>query len=102
MRASPVDTKQAAERLRRAIESGDFQSAPALAEEYVETVRREIEITPARERAALAEQACSFLEDRLHLARVMRAHIASELRVASGVASYQNAGPAGNTWEIQG
>ena len=91
------------EQLKRAIEAGNFERAPELADAYGAAVRREIEeITTPEKRAAIAEEARSFLEERLHLARVMRAQIGVQLRSASGLASYQDVREPHKSWHIEG
>lgn len=97
-----VHTANLAESLRRAIETGNFESALHLAEEYGRAARAEIDAASPEKRATLAEETRAFLESRLHLARVMRAHIGTQLRQATGLASYQEAVGAGNTWTIEG
>jgi hypothetical protein len=95
--------KRESEQLKRAIEAGDFERAPLLAEAYVVAIRKEIEAAPnVKERAAIAEQARSFLEDRLHLARVLRAHIGAQLGAARGVAFYQNTSSEQRSWQFEG
>jgi hypothetical protein len=89
--------------LKRAVEAGDFEHAPALAEAYGKAVREQIETArDARERAAIAEEAREFLEQRLHLARVLRAHVGAQYRAAAGLASYHDFGGDQRSWQYDG
>jgi hypothetical protein len=42
------------------------------------------------------------LRDRIHLARVMRAHLASQLRKSNGASSYHTLPGTQNTWHAEG
>ncbi|HLH01609.1 MAG TPA: hypothetical protein VKX25_02480 [Bryobacteraceae bacterium] len=101
MNARPADL--AAERLKTAIEAVDFEHAPALAEAYGQAIREQIEATPdPRKRDSILEEARAFLEDRLHLARVLRAHVGAQYRAAAGLASYQNFANEQRSWHCEG
>ena len=92
-----------AERLRHAIETGSFERATSLAQSYGDLIKTRLRAakTPA-EREAIASEASAFLQDRLHLARVMRSHIATEIDAAVRLASYSNTHHSENTWRLDG
>jgi len=94
---------KAEEELQRAIESGSFETAMPLIEKYGEAVLSELrKAGDAKERSAIASDASAFLQDRLHLARVMRSHIAAQIGAASRIASYASVPGVINTWHIEG
>ena len=90
-------------RLHCALQSGSFDSATALAGEYIESLARTLQSTHNdQERVTVANEARSFLQDEIHLARVMRAHIAAQLAHASRIVSYKANSCAENTWHFDG
>lgn len=92
-------SKQIGDRLRAAIESGCFETATALSKEYGDAAVQELRtaISPA-ERTAIANEAAAFLGDRLHLARVMRSHIAAQIGAASRLCCYTSIPAIDTTW----
>lgn len=89
--------------IQRAIESGSFETAIPLIEQYGHAVLSSLRNAGnSQERSAIATEASAFLQDRLHLARVMRSHIAAKIGAASRIASYANAPCVSNTWLIEG
>ena len=93
----------AAESLKSAIECGDFERALASIENYGSDVRGELKEADTREaHLAIMQESLAFLQDRLHLARVMRAHIASQLAVVSRLSSYGSSPNCQSTWNVEG
>lgn len=94
-------SKHIGARLRAAIEAGSFETATALSEEYGEAAIGELRgAITAEERMAIAHEAAAFLEDRLHLARVMRSHIAAQIGAASRLCCYANTPAIDKTWSL--
>lgn len=89
--------------IQRAIESGSFEAAIPLIEQYGEAVLSALRgAGTSQQRSAIASEASAFLQDRLHLARVMRSHLAAQIGAASRNASYAGAPCVNNTWLIEG
>ncbi len=89
--------------IQQAIESGSFEAAIPLIERYGEIILSALRHAGnSQERSAIAAEATAFLQDRLHLARVLRSHIATQIGAASRIASYACAPCVSNTWQIQG
>ncbi len=85
------------------MESGNFEEAPALISSYGKYVAGAIEAASAlQERLAVISEALDFLQDRLHLARVMRAHLAAQLTSVSRQSSYLAAPHNENRWTLEG
>jgi hypothetical protein len=92
-----------AEQLKHAIESGDFDTANVLVKQYGRAVSQEFhECATPEGKKAVVDQALAFLHDRLHLARVVRAHIASRLQAATGSSCYQSSTARYSTWRVDG
>ena len=92
-----------AEKLKHAIESGDFDAANVLVKQYGEVVSREFHDCNTTEgKKAIVDQALAFLHDRLHLARVVRAHIASRFHAVTGSSCYQDSAARYTTWRVDG
>lgn len=89
--------------IQRALESGRFETAIPLIEQYGQFALSSLRSAGnSQERSAIATEASAFLQDRLHLARVMRSHIAAKIGAASRIASYASTPCVNNTWHIEG
>ena len=80
--------------LTRALEAGDFETAERIAIEYGESVA-------ASGNAAVLRQALDTLNDCLHLTRVLRAHLAAEVRANSPALEYQPAASEDRHWQFE-
>jgi hypothetical protein len=89
--------------LRRALESGDFESALPLIREYGGfAVRGMKDAKASDEQAEIFQTSTAYLYDRLHLARVMRAQLASRIALFSRIGLYQEeASKMSNTWQLE-
>jgi hypothetical protein len=98
-----VDKATIGERLRRALDAGNFDQALELAAAYGESVKNDLHSAATLdEKALIVDEASRFLQDRLHLARVMRSHIAAQLGIAVRTALYQDTAVPENHWQING
>jgi hypothetical protein len=88
--------------LASAIKTGDFEAVHPLAAAYGQSVIAELRnaLTPEN-REAIARPALEFLNDQLHLVRVLRAHLASQLRANSATYLYQPAEPDKHRWRFE-
>jgi hypothetical protein len=75
--------------LSQALQSGDFAAAQTAAVDYGRGVRNDLEATddPGR-RAAIHQDALEALGNHLHLARVLRAHVAAQIQVNAASCLY--------------
>jgi hypothetical protein len=83
-----------AEQLTSALEAGDFEAAERLAIEYGDSVS-------AAPHAAALQQALETLNDCLHLTRVLRAHLAAQVRANSPAIEYQPATAENLHWQFE-
>jgi hypothetical protein len=91
------------EELRRALASGDFGRADKLIPRYRDHLHRElIAAKSLGNRLLIIEDSRQLLQDSLHLARVMRAHIASKLRATESIDVYQHRPNSGSRWSVIG
>jgi hypothetical protein len=91
------------EDLARALRSGDFAAANPLAAAYGRGIMAELGAAATSEsREAIARPALEFLNDQLHLVRVLRAHLASRLRANVAPCGYQTAEPDKHCWRFEG
>lgn len=89
------------QKLRRALEAGHFEAALPLIEEYGKAALRAMRAAPDdRARANILDEASSFLQDRLHLARVLRSHLSARLAANSRQISYESASCVKSTWKF--
>ncbi len=89
------------QKLRRALEAGNFEAALPLIEEYGKAVLRAMRAAPDdHARANILDEASSFLQDRLHLARVLRSHLSAQLTANSRLVSYEGGPSTKSTWRF--
>jgi len=84
-----------AEQLTHALAAGDFEAAERLATAFGDNAM-------AAGNAAVLRQALDALNDCLHLTRVLRAHLAEQVRVNSLAVEYQPAAEQNRCWQIEG
>jgi hypothetical protein len=76
-----------------ALSSGDFDAARRMIENYGTAVRQDASTEPDPVKGAeILQRALVALQDYLHLARVLRAHISSQLRVEATTSQYKATG----------
>jgi len=84
-----------AEQLTHALAAGDFEAAERLAIAVGDNAL-------AAGNAAMLRQAFDTLNDCLHLTRVLRAHLAEQVRANSLAVEYQPATEEARRWQIEG
>ncbi|HEY3454773.1 MAG TPA: hypothetical protein VGK64_09245 [Bryobacteraceae bacterium] len=82
------------EQLTSALAAGDFEAAERLATAYGDSAM-------AGGNAVVLRQALDMLNDCLHLTRVLRAHLAEQVRVNSLAVEYQPAVDKNRRWQIE-
>ena len=83
-----------AEQLTRALAVGDFEAAERLATAYGDSAM-------AAGNSVVLRQALNTLNDCLHLTRVLRAHLAEQVRVNSLAVEYQPAIEENRRWQFE-
>ena len=84
-----------AEQLTRALAVGDFEEAERLATAYGDSAM-------AAGNSIVLRQALDTLNDCLHLTRVLRAHLAEQVRINSLAVEYQPATEKNRRWQFEG
>ena len=88
--------------IQAAIAAGDFEAALPLIGAYGKALRFAIDSSSDREeKLRLITTASSVIQDRLHLARVIRAQLATRSLEASRLLSYGDMGST-ETWRLDG
>jgi hypothetical protein len=88
--------------LTRALEAGDFETAERVAIEYGESVAAQMQTSDdTAGKAVVLRQALDTLNNCLHLARVLRAHLAAEVRANSPALEYQPAASEDRHWQFE-
>ena len=91
--------EQLGRELKSALEAGDFETARPLIESYGKTAAQAlIAARGSAQREEIMKRTAAFLQDRLHLARVMRAQLATQLAAAAGLACYAERPAAESAW----
>jgi len=83
-----------AEQLTSALAVGDFEAAERIATAYGDSAM-------AAGKPVVLRQALDTLNDCLHLTRVLRAHLAEQVRVNSLAVEYQPATEANRRWQFE-
>ena len=90
------------EELKTAFLNRDFDRAQALLNEWAQDVSVGIKAAQGdAQRRRIFDEACSFAEGNICLARVVRAHIATELQANSGSFLYQDSDLEPTRWQIK-
>jgi hypothetical protein len=84
----------AAGQLTQALEAGDFEAAERLAIEFADSAA-------SSGNAAVLRQALDTLNDCLHLTRVLRAHLAAQVRANGPAVEYQPPVPEKPRWQFE-
>lgn len=91
--------------LAQALKIGDFAAAQCAAEEYGRDIRAQLQTAadPDR-RAAIYREGLEALRNHLHLARVLRAHLAAQAQSNAGSCVYaqQQSQADRHTWKFEG
>ncbi len=82
------------DQLTRALTAGDFEAAERAATAFGDKAM-------AAGNAAVLRQALDTLNDCLHLTRVLRAHLAEQVRVNALAVEYQPAAEENRGWQIE-
>jgi hypothetical protein len=83
-----------AEQLTSALAVGDFEAAERIATAYGDSAM-------AAGKPVVLRQALDTLNDCLHLTRVLRAHLAEQVRVNSLAVEYQPATEENRRWQFE-
>jgi hypothetical protein len=86
------------EALRQALKAGDFDAARQLSDALGFAIVRELEAALPTAVPSLFGQRIALLEENLSLARVLRAHLASQLQINTAVVLYQPAASCASSW----
>jgi hypothetical protein len=91
--------------IAQALQIGDFAAAQTAALDYGRGVRAALESTAGSDsRAAIYHAALEALQNHLHLARVLRAHLAAQVQANAGSCLYAqpDAQADRHRWQFQG
>lgn len=98
-----MGTKTVRRELQDAIQAGNFERAFILIPEFRGELSRELASAISNDdRRQKLRRATEFMEESLHLSRVIRAHLAARLRATESMARYQAPPDVGSRWSISG
>jgi len=90
------------ESIQKALHSGDFEKVRELSSALGQAIIREASALGRNERGAFVERGLSRLSEHISFARVLRAHVASQLQENTTVCLYQSTGGDGHSWRFDG
>jgi hypothetical protein len=89
------------EDLKNALLNRDFDKAQSLINEWAALAKAQIRGASGQsERQRIFDEAVSFAQDHIFLTRVVRAHLATELKVNSASLLYHDADSVQHHWQI--
>jgi hypothetical protein len=88
------------EAVHKALLASDFDTARHLSAKLGQAIIRQASVMPPAERADYVRQGLSRLQEHLSLARVLRAHLATQVQANSAVCLYHQASDRGNAWRF--
>jgi hypothetical protein len=86
------------EAVHRALAAGDFTTARQLSLELGQAIVRQASTLRPADRAAYVRQGLNRLQEHLSLARVLRAHLASQVQANSAACLYSQALGGNHSW----
>jgi hypothetical protein len=86
--------------LTSALEAGDFETVQRLSVALGTAIRLELAVAAPAERVALFTQQLARLQEHLNLARVLRAHLASQVQSNTAACLYQTASGRPHSWRF--
>lgn len=90
--------------LALALRNADFAAAQGAVEQYGQDMRVQLlAATDPQQRAAIYQAGLETLRNHLHLARVLRAHLAAQVLSNAGSCAYaQESQATGHSWKLEG
>jgi hypothetical protein len=86
------------EALRQALKAGDFDAARQFGDALASSIAHELAAASSVALPVLFAQRIALLQENLSLARVLRAHLASQLQINTAVCLYQPASSDASSW----
>jgi hypothetical protein len=86
--------------VHNALAAGDFETARRLSRELGQAIIRQASALAPADRADYVRHALNRLQEHLSFARVLRAHLASQVKANSAVCLYHQASDPGNSWHF--
>jgi hypothetical protein len=89
--------------LQQLLESGQFELALSALDSFSQLMLENASAArSATEQRQMLQDAQMFLEERLHLARVMRAQLASQVATTNRLIGYQDVATSESSWNLDG
>ena len=88
------------ESIQRELRAGDFEKVRELSSALGQAIMREASQLALNERSAFIEKGLSRLGEHISFARVLRAHVASQLQENTTVCLYQPSGGDAHSWRF--
>ena len=101
---SNLNTDALNDAVSHALQAGDFEEAQRLSVELGTAIRLELAAAGPSERVALFKQRISRFQEHLSLARVLRAHVASQVQGNAAACLYhtESGGGGDHCWRFDG
>jgi hypothetical protein len=88
------------EAVHKALLAGDFETARQQSTELGRAIIRQASTLAASDRAVYVRQGLNRLQEHLSFARVLRAHLASQVQANSAVCLYHQASGGSHSWRF--
>ena len=84
----------------QALQAGDFEAAQRLSIDLGVAIRLELAAASPAEKPALFKQQIGHFQEHLNLARVLRAHVATQLQANAAACLYQPESGTNHCWRF--
>lgn len=88
------------EAVSQALQAGDFEAAERLSIDLGAAIRLELAAASPAEKLALFNQRIGRFQEHLNLARVLRAHVSSQLQANAAACLYQPESGTNHCWRF--
>ena len=88
--------------VKQALTAGDFDAARQWSVKLGQAFTAQASAVPRGARGAYVQQGLRRLQEHLSLARVLRAHLATQVQANAAVCLYSEASNRGNSWRFEG
>jgi hypothetical protein len=94
------NTDELNEAVSRALQAGDFETARRLSVDLGSAIRLELAAARPAQRVLLFKQRIGSFQEHLSLARVLRAHVSSQLQTNAAACLYQPEQGGNHCWRF--
>lgn len=97
---SDIPSESLHQAIQNALNTGDFDKTRELSTALGQAIIREAQAAPPQVRAGIVEKSLSRLREHISMARVLRAHVVTQLQSNTASSLYQQSDRRGHSWRF--